>query len=71
MMVQKGFLPLWIFKSASGPSVVRLYSILTPYIDKRRETNNQHYGKGFEYLVKRIKKEYKYAYPPKVKKEDG
>jgi hypothetical protein len=30
MMVRKGYLPLWIFQSASGPSVVRLFHLLKP-----------------------------------------
>ncbi|WHZ02787.1 hypothetical protein QNH48_28360 [Neobacillus sp. YX16] len=69
MMVQKGFLPLWIFKSASGPSVVRLFHLVLPYIEERRTANNRHYGEGFEYLVKKIKKEYKYTYVPVVQQD--
>ncbi|WP_435874070.1 DUF4760 domain-containing protein [Rossellomorea vietnamensis] len=50
MMVNKGYLPLWIFKSASGPSVVRLFHLLKPYIEERRKTNNHYYAIDFEYL---------------------
>jgi hypothetical protein len=61
MMVEKGFLPLWIFKSASGPSIVKLYFILEPHIEERRKNNNKLYGEGFEYLVKKIGKKYGYG----------
>ena len=70
MMVKKKYLPLWIFKSASGPSVVRLYYLVLPYIEERRSTNNPHYGEGFKYLVKRIEREYKYRYVPVVRGEE-
>ncbi|WP_206759420.1 DUF4760 domain-containing protein [Guptibacillus hwajinpoensis] len=70
MMVKKGFLPLWIFKSASGPSIVRLHHLVTPYIAQRRLSNNKYYGEGFEYLAKRITKEYKYTYIPRSEDEE-
>jgi hypothetical protein len=64
MMVNKGYLPLWIFKSASGPSVVRLFHLLKPYISERRQTNNPYYALHFEYLAKKIEKTYKIKYTP-------
>lgn len=65
MMVSKGYLPLWIFKSASGHSVVKLFYLLQPYIQERRAATNQHYAEGFEQLEKKIKKKFKYEYIPK------
>lgn len=62
MMVRKKFLPIWIFKSASGPSVVRLYIILNEFISERRETGNKFYAVDFEYLVKKIKSKYNIEY---------
>ncbi|OCA88929.1 DUF4760 domain-containing protein [Pseudobacillus wudalianchiensis] len=64
MMVRKGYLPIWIFNSASGPSIVRLYHLLLPYINERRASNNHYYAKEFEYLSKRIQREYKFTYTP-------
>ncbi|WP_133118812.1 DUF4760 domain-containing protein [Chryseomicrobium excrementi] len=58
MMVRKKFLPIWVFKSASGPSIVRLYIILEDFITERRKTNNEYYALEFEYLIKRIKNKY-------------
>jgi hypothetical protein len=62
MIVKKGYLPIWVFKSASGPSVVRLFHLLKPYINERRKTNNYYYAKDFEYLVKKIEKKYRISY---------
>jgi hypothetical protein len=64
MMVKKGYLPIWVFNSASGPSVVRLFYLLKPYIELRRVSNNQYYAKDFEYLIKYIEKKYKIRYSP-------
>jgi hypothetical protein len=61
-MVKKGFLPIWIFKSASGPSVVRLFYLVKPYIEERRKTSNHYYAKDFEYLVRHIERKYKIFY---------
>jgi hypothetical protein len=71
MMVEKGFLPIWIFKSASGPSIVRLYYILLPYIEERRANNNKHYGEGFVYLVGKIERKYGYGVKVKVEKVEA
>ncbi|MCG7337164.1 hypothetical protein MHZ95_18045 [Sporosarcina sp. ACRSM] len=62
MMVSKGYLPIWIFKSSSGYSVVKLFYLLQPYIQERRMTTNKYYAEGFEQLAKKIKKKYKYEY---------
>ncbi|WP_399629001.1 hypothetical protein [Sporosarcina sp. SG10008] len=64
MMVSKGYLPFWIFKSSSGYSVVKLFFLLEPYIMERRMASNKYYAEGFEQLAKKIKKKYKYEYIP-------
>lgn len=71
MMVRRGFLPMWVFASASGPSVVRLYEILEPYILERRDTNNQLYAMEFEVLVKRIRRKYGMRVKKKVLSEES
>ncbi|WP_322420389.1 DUF4760 domain-containing protein [Jeotgalibacillus haloalkalitolerans] len=63
MMVRKGYLPLWIFKSASGPSIVRLHYLLNDFIKQRRIENNTYYAQDFEYLAEQIKRKYKIYYP--------
>lgn len=59
MMVKKRFLPLWIFKGASGVSGVRLHTILQPYINEKK-LKKGYYADGFDILVERIKKKYRY-----------
>lgn len=71
MMVRKGFLPIWIFKSASGPSIVRLYRLLESYVLERRRTNNHYYAKDFEYLVVKIENRYKFSYHRPVINQDA
>lgn len=57
MMVQRRYLPLWIFDSASGPSICRLYVIMEDYIFEKRKVNEK-YAHHFEELVTRIDKKY-------------
>lgn len=70
MMVAKGYLPIWVFESASGQSIVRLYAIMEHYIIEKRQVNNK-YAYYFEYLVKIIKKKYKYQYHFKLKDDSN
>lgn len=62
MMVSKGYLPLWIFKSSSGYSVIKLFCLLEPHIFERRAITSKHYAEGFEQLAKKIEKKYKHKY---------
>lgn len=59
LMEKKGYLPLDVFKGSSGRQVIRLYSILEPYILSKRK-DNEDYAENFTYLKDRVKKKYKY-----------
>lgn len=61
MMVRKGYLPIWIFKSSSGYSILKLHYLLESFIQDKK-TSNQHYAEGFDWLVKKINKQYRYTY---------
>ena len=47
IMVKKKYLPLWVFESASGYAVIRLYEGLQEMIEERRK-DNEKYGEYFE-----------------------
>ncbi|MFC4306472.1 DUF4760 domain-containing protein [Cohnella boryungensis] len=53
MMVRYGNLPFYIFKGASGQGAIKIYNVLTGFIEKRRN-NNSLYANDFEYLYKKI-----------------
>ena len=53
-MVKKKYLPLWVFDSASGYAVVRLYEGLEEMISERRK-DNPRYGEYFEWLYHKVK----------------
>ena len=55
LMVKKHYLPVWVFESASGYAVIRLYECITEMIEDRRKDNPQ-YAEYFEWLYKKIKK---------------
>lgn len=55
LMVKKHYLPIWVFDSASGYAVIRLYEGITGMIEERRKDNPQ-YAEYFEWLYKKIKK---------------
>ncbi len=55
LMVKKGFLPFYIFKSASGLAVVKLYSKLKPTIADHRKAN-EYYAEYFEWLYIKIRR---------------
>ena len=46
-MVKKKYLPFWVFKSASGYAVIRLYEGLQEMIEIRR-VDNPEYAEYFE-----------------------
>lgn len=58
IMVKKKYLPLWVFESASGYAVIRLYEGLQEMIEERRK-DNEKYGEYFEWLYCKIKKRLK------------
>ena len=53
-MVKKHYLPVWVFDSASGHAVIRLYEGLQEMIEERRKDNSK-YGEYFEWLYYKIK----------------
>lgn len=55
LMVKKHYLPVWVFESASGYAVIRLYEGITDMIEERRKDNPQ-YAEYFEWLYKKVKK---------------
>lgn len=57
LLAQHRYLPMWVFKSGSGPGVIRLYEILLPFIDSMRSKHGDVlYAGGFEWLYKRLKR---------------
>lgn len=56
MLANKKYLPMWVFKNATGNGACRLYELLKPYIELRREINNdEYYGEYFEWLYFKLK----------------
>ena len=55
LMVKKHYLPIWVFESASGYAVIRLYEGISGMIEERRKENSQ-YAEYFEWLYKKVKK---------------
>jgi len=55
LMVKKHRLPFYIFKSASGLAVVKMYDKLKPTISMRRK-DNKYYAEYFEWLYNKVKK---------------
>ncbi len=56
-LAKKGFLPMWVFDSASGAGAVRLYEHTKDYIRQVREKHNDPtYAEYFEWLYLKIKK---------------
>ena len=58
LLVEKKFLPLWVFQGASGVGVCILYEIALPSIIRARKERNPFYAENFEWLYKRVKKVY-------------
>ena len=68
LMVRKGYLPIWVFEGSSGRQVVKIYSLLEPYIEEKRvvqldtdEQFNSDYADNFIWLYRKIKRKYKYG----------
>lgn len=53
LMVKKGFLPKWVFQGDPGESALQLYSLLKPYIDKRRDEKKS-YAENYIWLISKI-----------------
>lgn len=64
---KEGYLPLKVFKGITGITAVRVFYMLKPYIDMRRnekikvgnlQADNLLYAKSFEELIKKIEHKY-------------
>ena len=66
LMVKKKYLPAWVFDSASGYAVIRLYEGLSDMIIERRKKNPE-YAQYFEWLYIKTKKKLKYT--PVIEKD--
>jgi acetyltransferase-like isoleucine patch superfamily enzyme len=55
LMVKKKYLPFWVFKSASGYAVIKLYEGLQEMITIRR-ADNPEYAEYFEWIYKKCRK---------------
>lgn len=58
LLQNKGFLPVWVFETASGYSIIKLHQAIDDILYVRRETN-PFYGQQFSLLCARILKKYK------------
>lgn len=58
LMVRKKYLPIWVFESASGIAIIRLYDILNDFIVEHRNSN-PFYAEHFEWLVNSVKRKYR------------
>ena len=60
LLQSKGFLPMWVFETASGYSIIKLHQAVEDILTEKRKTNS-FYGQQFSLLCKRITKKYKKA----------
>lgn len=60
LLQSKGFLPMWVFETASGYSIIKLHESVEDILKDRRETN-PFYGMQFTHLCERIARKYKKA----------
>ena len=56
---KKRFLPMWVFESSSGFSVVKLYEAVEDIVDHNREESNFFYAENFEWLKNKIEHKYR------------
>ena len=73
LMVKKKYLPFWVFKSASGHAVIRLYEGLREMIEIRR-VDNPEYAEYFEWIYRKCCRALKHseaaAFVPVEKKQN-
>ena len=56
LLVKKHYLPLWVFKGASGRGAQRLYNRLNGFIMERRKKDaDQKHAEYFEWLIFKLK----------------
>ena len=74
LMVKKKYLPFWVFKSASGYAVIRLYEGLREMIEIRR-VDNPEYAEYFEWIYRKCCRALKHseaaAFVPVEKKQNA
>ena len=54
LMVQKEFLPLWVFDGSSGRRVVQYYEKHSGFIEHHRRNGNPDYAEHFEWLYRQL-----------------
>lgn len=60
LLVQKHYLPMWVFDSGSGAGVIRLYECTKSHIVKMRlEHNDPTYAANFEWLYLTLRQKYR------------
>lgn len=59
LLAKKGYLPLWVFESASGIAVCRLYYASIEVINNKRKKNPL-YAENFEWLTNKIIEKYQF-----------
>ena len=73
MFIKKKYLPFWVFKSASGHAVIRLYEGLREMIEIRR-VDNPEYAEYFEWIYRKCCRALKHseaaAFVPVEKKQN-
>ena len=60
LLAKKRYLPMWVFESSSGFSVVKLYEGAKDIILENRLTSNAFYAENFEWLHDRILQKFKH-----------
>ena len=57
LLAKEKYLPMWVFDTASGSGVVRLYDRAKPYIEEvRKYHDDKTYADKFEWLYNEVKK---------------
>lgn len=59
LLAKKRFLPMWVFESSSGFSVVKLYEAVEDIIKYNIEESNLYYAENFKWLKDKIESKYK------------
>lgn len=68
LLQYKGFLPVWVFETASGYSVIKMYEAIDEIVTEMRSTN-PFYAVHFQHLCIRINSKYRKAILECRKKE--
>ena len=58
LLQSKHYLPMWVFDTASGYSIVKLFEGVQDIIEYKRKYHNPNYADQFIFLYKKILKRY-------------